>query len=109
MAPHLNERRRRLFAVADAKAAGYGRIADHGIAASTIGRRLKEFGAPPPVEPGRVRRPGGGRKALGSIDPKLLENLNALVEPDANAETGLAALFAGFYPRPFADNRCSRH
>jgi Major intrinsic protein len=39
--------------------------------------------APPPVEPGRRRRPGGGRKALGSIDPKLLEDRNALVEPDA--------------------------
>jgi|GEM_PF-4265353 len=49
-------------AAADAKAAGYGRIVDHGIAASTIGRGLKELGAPPPVEPGRLRRPGGGRK-----------------------------------------------
>jgi hypothetical protein len=58
------------------------------IAARTIGRGLKEPGAPPPVEPGRVRRPGGGRKALGSIDPKLLEDRNALVEPDANAEIG---------------------
>jgi len=49
MSPRLDERWRRLFAAADAKAAGYGGIAAvsriTGIAASTIGRGLKELGA----------------------------------------------------------------
>ena len=45
MLPHLDERQRRLFAAAEAKAAGYGGIAAVSrvtrIAASTIGRGLK--------------------------------------------------------------------
>jgi len=62
--PHLDERQRRLFAAAEAKAAGYGGIAAVSrvtrIAASTIGRGLKDIAAPVPLAPGRVRRPGGG-------------------------------------------------
>ena len=49
MLPHLDERRRRLFAAAEAKAAGYGGIAAVSrvtrIAASTIGRGLKDIEA----------------------------------------------------------------
>ena len=49
MLPQLDERQRRLFAAAEAKAAGYGGIAavsrvTH-IAASTIGRGLKDLEA----------------------------------------------------------------
>ena len=48
--PHLDERQRRLFAAAEAKAAGYGGIAAVSrvtrIAASTIGRGLKDIEAP---------------------------------------------------------------
>ena len=46
---HLNERERRLLAATEARAAGYGGIAAvmeaTGIAASTIGRGLKELAA----------------------------------------------------------------
>ncbi|MGH6821551.1 MAG: hypothetical protein ACREDU_11920, partial [Methylocella sp.] len=53
--------------------------------------------------------PAAGRWPLGvGFDAKLLEFRNALVAPGANAKTGVPALFAGFYPRPFADNRFSR-
>jgi hypothetical protein len=49
MLPHLDERQRRLFAAAEAKAAGYGGIAAVSrvtrIAASTIGRGLKDIEA----------------------------------------------------------------
>ena len=45
--PHLDERQRRLFAAAEAKAAGYGGIAAVsrviGVAASTIGRGLTDL------------------------------------------------------------------
>ena len=83
--PHLDERQRRLFAAAEAKAAGYGGIAAVSrvtrIAASTIGRGLKDIEASDSLAPGRVRRPGGGRKSLTETDPRLLDDLNALVEP----------------------------
>ena len=62
--PQLDERQRRLFAASEARAAGHGGIAAVSrvtrIAASTIGRGLKELDAPAPLKPGGVRRPGGG-------------------------------------------------
>jgi hypothetical protein len=89
--PQLDERQRRLFAAAEARAAGHGGIAAVSrvtrIAASTIGRGLKELDAPetsPP--PDRVRRPGGGRKPLTETDPRLLDDLNALVDSDARGD-----------------------
>ena len=88
LSPHLDERGRRLFAASEAKAAGYGGIAAvsriTGRAASTIGRGLKDLSVP--LEEGRVRRRGGGRKPLIEIEPKLLDDLNALVEPAARGD-----------------------
>ena len=40
-------------------------------------------GETPPSEPGRVRRPGGGRKPETEKQPELLNALEALVEPTA--------------------------
>jgi hypothetical protein len=82
---HLNERERRLLAATEAIAAGYGGIAAvsqaTGIAASTIGRGLKELAGKAALALGRVRRSGGGRKPLVVTDPALLTALLALVEP----------------------------
>jgi hypothetical protein len=93
--PQLDERQRRLFAASEARAAGRGGIAAVSrvtrIAASTIGRGLKELDAPPPA-PSRVRRPGGGRKSLTETDPGLLDDLNALVEPDTRGDPMSPAL-----------------
>ena len=90
LSPHLSERERRLLAASEARAAGYGGIAAVSrvtrIAASTIGRGLKDLGAPPPPKLGGVRRPGGGRKSLTETDPRLLDDLNALVEPEARGD-----------------------
>jgi hypothetical protein len=87
--PQLNERQRRLFAASEARAAGHGGIAAVSrvtrIAASTIGRGLKELDAPP-LRLGGVRRPGGGRKSLTETDPGLLDDLNALVEPETRGD-----------------------
>ena len=81
---------RRLFAASEARAAGHGGIAAVSrvtrIAASTIGRGLKELDAPPLLKLGRVRLPGGGRKSLTETDPGLLDDLNALVEPDTRGD-----------------------
>jgi hypothetical protein len=57
---HLRERDRRLWAASEARAAGYGGIAAvsaaTGIAASTIGRGLKELASADTLDVGRVRR-----------------------------------------------------
>ena len=86
----LDERARRIFAASEARAAGYGGIAAvsraTGIAASTIGRGLKELAAGDVLERGRVRRPGGGGKTRLSGNPTLLADLLALVEPDARGD-----------------------
>ena len=51
-----------------------------GIAASTIGRGLKDLAGDAALTPGRVRRAGGGRKPLLATD-RLLADPMALVEP----------------------------
>ena len=88
VAPFLNERGRRVVAAAEAAAAGYGGIAAvsaaTGIAASTIGRGLRELSKPEELE--RVRRPGGGRKKAVAKDATLLSDLGALVEPTARGD-----------------------
>jgi DNA-binding phage protein len=86
----LNERDRRLYAASEARAAGRGGIAAvsraTGVARSTIGRGLKDLAAPERIPAGRVRRAGGGRKALTQTDPTLLSDLEALVEPDSRGD-----------------------
>ena len=88
MKSHLDERGRRLFAALEAKTAGHGGIVTvarvTGVARSTIGRGLKELSAG--AEPGRVRRPGGGRKALVAQDGTLLSDLLGLVEPTTRGD-----------------------
>jgi hypothetical protein len=85
LSPHLNERERRLLAATEATAAGYGGIVAvsqaTGVAASTIGRGLKELAGEAAIALGRVRRSGGGRKPLTVTNPALLTDLLALVEP----------------------------
>ena len=85
LSPALNERGRRLFAAAEARAYGYGGGSvvsrTTGIARSTIERGLREIEAKRAMPPGRSRRAGGGRKPKRVQDPKLLPDLKRLVEP----------------------------
>lgn len=84
LSPVLDERTLRLFAAAEADAVGYGGVSRlsriTGLARSTIVRGQEEI-ARPAVPEGRVRRPGAGRKRTCDIDPTLVEDLEALVEP----------------------------
>src|SRR5689334_1618346 len=80
----LDERGRRLFAAAEARAAGRGGILAvsraTGLARSTIDRGLKDLDRAP-LPPGQVRRAGGGRRPVGHQDPSVLDDLRRLVEP----------------------------
>jgi hypothetical protein len=84
-APECDERRRRLWAAAEARTHGFGGVAlvarATGIAQETIRRGLAELDADERLEPGRVRRPGGGRKPIKETDPGVVEDLERLVDP----------------------------
>ena len=83
----LTERSRRLWAATEAQAIGDGGIAQvaraTGIAASTIQRGLRELHSGEPLVGTRTRKAGGGRKRVTELDPTLLRDLDALVEPTA--------------------------
>ena len=80
----LDERRRRLFAAGEVRAAGRGGLEAvakiTGYARSTLGRGLKQLDGGP-FPPGRVRQPGGGRRSLARRDATLIEDLRRIVEP----------------------------
>ena len=82
--PHLDERQQRLVMAGEARSLGHGGIAAVALASGASRSRISagvaelESGQAPL---GRVRRDGGGRKALTGTDPALLAALLALVEP----------------------------
>jgi Rhodopirellula transposase DDE domain len=73
-----------VFAASEARAAGWGGVAAvaeiTGLARSRIIRGLKDLDGPA-LEPGRVRRVGGGRHTVTATDTTLLGDLKRLVEP----------------------------
>lgn len=92
--PVLNERMRRLVAAAEANAAGFGGISV--VARSTglsprairagqveldeLGRQ-EASGEESGVAAQRIRKPGGGRKKTVDKDPRLVTDLQKLIEP----------------------------
>lgn len=84
LSPHLNERSRRLFAAVEASSMGYGGISIVS-RATKISRRAIHVGMTEIGQKGgaaeRVRSPGGGRKKAVVNNPKLLKELESLVEP----------------------------
>ena len=88
--PLLDERARRLWAAVEARALGRGGLSQvaeaTGLARATVRAGLQELALPVPTPgpqtlPMRVRRPGGGRKPLGTRDPHLVQALEILVDP----------------------------
>ena len=80
----LDERGTRRWAAAEAMSLGWGGITAvskaTGLSRSTIQIGIAELKAPQTLDPGRQRRPGGGRKSRESEQPKLRRALERLVE-----------------------------
>jgi len=90
LAGELDERRRRLWAAAEARVAGRGGIAAAaratGMAENTIRRGVRELETGERLEAGRVRRPGAGRTPLTTVDPTLLADLERLVDAQSRGD-----------------------
>ena len=90
MAPHLDERSRRLLIASEALALGPGSNAAlaraTGVSPHLIGRGRRELQSPENLPPGRVRKAGGGRKKAVDKDPTLLADLERLVEPGSRGD-----------------------
>src|SRR5215211_814774 len=89
--PHLNERQQRLALAVEARLLGHGGVRAvaqvAGVSEATVRKGVFELEAgEAPFPPGRVRRPGGGRKSAARQDPDLLPALLALVEPDERGD-----------------------
>jgi hypothetical protein len=90
----LDERGRRLWAATEASELGHGGMVAvaraTGLSERTIRRGYQELQNPSsavgPLLDRRRRRPGGGRNALPTHDPKLLAALEALVEPTTRGD-----------------------
>jgi len=80
----LDERQARLCAAERARALGRGGIARlarvTGLSRQTVRRGMAELRAGPPPAPGRVRRPGAGRKKAEVADPSLPAALREAVD-----------------------------
>ena len=89
LVPTLSEQSRRFWAATEARAIGRGGVAlvyrATGLARSTIRRGLLEL-ASGELQPGRVRRLGGGRKPKSELDPKLAKHLDRLIEPTVSGK-----------------------
>jgi hypothetical protein len=88
--PMLDERARRLVAANEAVALGYGGVsAVHracGLSRVTIAAGIEEIAGTVHLEPGRIRRPGAGRKRVSVSDPGVLRALDRLIEPDTRGD-----------------------
>ena len=91
IAPFADERMRRLIAASEAQVIGRGGISAvsraTGVSRDAIRAGMAELaGATPKPPAGRIRQPGGGRKAKTVHDPGLLGALEALVEPTSRGD-----------------------
>ena len=86
----LDERSRRLVAAAESMAIGRGGISvvarATGVSRPVIRRGVTELQPPAVHPPGRIRRPGGGRKKTVRQDPSLGSDLERLVEPTTRGD-----------------------
>lgn len=88
--PHLTERQRRVWFGAEARelgSSGVRMVADAvGVSPDTVRGGRDELDDPRPLEVGRSRAPGGGRKRAGDHDPGLAGALDQLVDPESRGD-----------------------
>jgi Rhodopirellula transposase DDE domain len=85
VSPELDERRRRVWAAAEACSHEHGGIAAvaraTGLSRRTIERGVRELEGDQRLGVERVRKPGAGRPSLTASDPTLLRDLEKLLQP----------------------------
>jgi transposase len=88
--PLVDERARRLFAGAEALAAGRGGVSAvvraTGLSEPTVRRGVADVQSGETFPKGRVRRSGAGRPKATTRDPKLREDLDLLIEPTTRGD-----------------------
>lgn len=106
LAGEFDERRRRLWAGAEALSHGRGGqaavVRATGMSATTVAKGMREIQAGETLEGGRVRRAGGGRRPLTEADPTLLKDLKALVADEARGDPESALLWTAKSVRTLA-------
>jgi len=107
LAPFLDERLRRVWAAAEARAIGRGGLeAVHrvtGLAHKTIRAGVADLDDEQLQGSDRVRRPGGGRTAEVVKDPELLDDLRALIEDATRGDPESPLLWISRSVRNLAD------
>ena len=88
---YLDERQRRIAAAAEARSLGHGGITAvaqaTGMSRPSIHKGLGELTQRKPGVPlGRSRKAGAGRKPLRKSDPKIVEELDRMVDPDTRGD-----------------------
>ena len=88
--PHLTERQCRVWLGAEARELGSSgvQIVAEAVRVSpdTVRRGRDELDDPQPLEVGRSRVPGGGRKRAEELDPGLAAALDELVDPESRGD-----------------------
>jgi hypothetical protein len=88
--PLLDERARRLMAAGEALSLPYGGVSAVnracGLSRGGIARGIQEIRTKARLAPGRIRRPGAGRKRVTVKDPRLLAALDRLIEPGTRGD-----------------------
>jgi hypothetical protein len=106
LSPFLGERDRRLWAASEARVAGRGGVMAvatvTGLARSTIRRGLEDLEAGREHPPGRIRRPGGGRRPKTETEPGLLAALADLVQSAIRGDPEAALLWVSKSQRHLA-------
>ena len=88
---YLDERQRRIAAAVEARSLGHGGVTAvaqaTGMSRPSIHKGLGELKQRKPGVPlGRSRKAGAGRKPLVERDPRILEELDRLVDPDTRGD-----------------------
>jgi hypothetical protein len=82
--PLLDERTRRIMAANEAIALGYGGVSlvrrACGLSRKAISKGIHEIEEGFAPLPGRIRRPGAGRKPITASDPRLVETLEEMID-----------------------------